>query len=87
MANDPAKMISKRRQLALGTGSSTLATKAQKTPIFEAATPPARTARSAWSPAPSVRSTRAVALPKPSGRARSLWYFQRYAGCRRPARR
>ena len=27
----------------------------------------------------SVRSTRVVALPKPSDRERSLWYFQRYA--------
>ena len=26
----------------------------------------------------SVRSTRVVALPKPSDRARSLWFFQRY---------
>jgi len=27
----------------------------------------------------SVRATRVVALPKPSDRERSLWYFQRYA--------
>ncbi|MFC3068519.1 polyphosphate kinase 2 [Phenylobacterium soli] len=28
----------------------------------------------------SVRATRVVALPKPSDRERSLWYFQRYVG-------
>src|SRR5690349_6911483 len=28
----------------------------------------------------SVRATRVVALPKPSDRDKSLWYFQRYVG-------
>ena len=44
-----------------------------------AATPPARTARSsAITEHLSVRNTRVVALPKPTDRERSQWYFQRY---------
>ncbi len=41
--------------------------------------PPARAARSSGSPSTSARASAPIAaLPAPSARERSQWYFQRY---------
>jgi polyphosphate kinase 2 (PPK2 family) len=46
--------------------------------VFEGATRPARAASSTPSPTRSTRASAVVALPKPTERERTQWYFQRY---------